>query len=180
MQAIRTIARLWPLLLVLASAGAQAQPAAVSEEALKAVLFYKLPLYTYRGEAPSTMPILRMCLLGSSALRDTMESLSRQNSDGRAIHFREILEPDEAGDCDFLYVGRSEAARIPRLLERLAGGPAITVSDVPGFAVAGGMIELNVRAEGAGLTILVNRAAARRQGVEFNAQLLRLAEIVED
>lgn len=168
------------LLLALASGSAHAQPAAVSEQALKAVLFYKLPFYTYRGDTPSMIPILRMCLLGGSELRVTMESLSRQAGDGRAIHFREIVEPHEAAECNFLYIGRSEAGRMPRLLEGLAGNPTITVSDAPGFAAAGGMVELAVRGEGAGLTILVNRAAARRQGVEFNAQLLRLAEIVED
>lgn len=175
----RIFVRLW-LLVALASGAAHAQSAAVSEQALKAVLFYKLPLYTYRAEGSSTMPILRMCLLGSSELRNTMESLARQATDGRAVHFREISTPQEAEECDFLYVGRSEAAGVPRLLERLAARPAVTVSDVPGFASAGGMVELGVRAEGTGLTILVNRAAARRQGVEFNAQLLRLSEIVED
>lgn len=176
----RLAAWLWPLLLALACGNSQAQPAAVSEQSLKAVLFYKLPLYTYRGDGPSIMPILRMCLLGSSELRDTMESLSRQAGDGRAVHFREIAEAQEADECDFIYIGRSEAGRVAQLIGQLADRRAITVSDAPGFAAAGGMVELTVRAEGAGLTILVNRAAARRQGVEFNAQLLRLAEIVED
>lgn len=180
MSLSRLGASLCSVLLALACASAHAQPAAVSEQALKAVLFYKLPFYTYRGETPSMIPILRMCLLGGGELRDTMESLSRQAADGRAIHFRQIAEPHEAAECSFLYIGRSEAGRLPRLLQQLAGHPTITVSDAPGFAAAGGMVELTVRGEGAGLTILVNRAAARRQGVEFNAQLLRLAEIVED
>jgi len=40
------------------------------------------------------------------------------------------------------------------------------------------MIEFAPNLDG-GVQILINRKAARRQGIDFNAQLLRLARIVE-
>jgi hypothetical protein len=53
----------------------------------------------------------------------------------------------------------------------------VTVSDIPGFAKAGGMVELTVSGEHVG--VMLNRRAAQKQGLEFNAQLLRLARVVE-
>ena len=56
----------------------------------------------------------------------------------------------------------------------------VTVSDIDGFARAGGMVELAQNPDGSGaLSILINRRAAQEQRVQFNAQLLRLATIVE-
>ncbi len=53
----------------------------------------------------------------------------------------------------------------------------MTVSDIPGFARAGGMIELPL--EGERVAIVLNRRAAQSRGIEFNAQLLRLARVIE-
>jgi ABC-type uncharacterized transport system substrate-binding protein len=41
------------------------------------------------------------------------------------------------------------------------------------------MVEFALRGDGSGIQILINRKAAQKQGIEFNAQLLRLAKIVE-
>jgi len=53
----------------------------------------------------------------------------------------------------------------------------ITVSDIAGFARAGGMIELPLEGERVG--IVINRRTAQKKGFEFNAQLLRLARVIE-
>jgi len=41
------------------------------------------------------------------------------------------------------------------------------------------MVELSLRSDSSRIQILINRKAAQKQGIEFNAQLLRLAKIVE-
>ena len=41
------------------------------------------------------------------------------------------------------------------------------------------MVELAMGAPGAPVGILINRKAAKAQNIEFNAQLLRLARVVE-
>jgi hypothetical protein len=53
----------------------------------------------------------------------------------------------------------------------------VTVSDIPGFAQLGGMIELPLEGERVG--IVINRSSARKSGFEFNAQLLRLARVID-
>jgi hypothetical protein len=85
----------------------------------------------------------------------------------------------ETSDCEFLFVSRSEAAQLDAVLRRPAKSGVVTVSDIEGFARAGGMVEFAVGEKGAAVGILINRKAAQRAGIEFNAQLLRLATVVE-
>ncbi len=176
--------RVLPLLsvLLLAAVSAIAQSSAlspaVSEQALKAVLFYKLPLFAYSASNDKRYTV-NVCTVGDAPLGNAVDKLPASLADGRRVDFKAFPSQDEIGDCAFVFIGRSEAGRLDTLLRRLQGRRMVTVSDIAGFAQAGGMVEFSLRSEGAGVQILINRKAAQRQGIEFNAQLLRLARIVE-
>ena len=141
-------------------------------------LFYKLPLFVYRAMADKEAR-LGICALGATPLENAMDSLPVTLVDGRGVDFRMLQSAAEAGACDFIFIGRSEAGRLESHLRRLGGRRLVTVSDIDGFARAGGMVEFALRPDGSGVQLLINRKAARQQGIEFNAQLLRLARIVE-
>lgn len=159
---------------------ALAQNGAVSEQTLKAVLFFKLPMFVYHGDEGLTKPALRFCVLGVSLLDPALKSLAEQAANDRPVVFRNLSEATVAKACDFLFVGRSESNKLDSTLRALDAAHVVTVSDIPGFARAGGMVELALRPGGGGLQILINRRAGRDAGIEFNAQLLRLADIVEE
>lgn len=156
-----------------------AQPAAVSEQALKAVLLFKLPLFVYH-ERTADREVVTICVLGRSGLEDALRQLAVAPIAGRRVDLRELRPGDSAQPCELVFVGRSESRALAHTLGSLQAPSAVTVSDIEGFAAAGGMVELGVRGEGEGLAIVINRAAARAQGIEFNAQLLRLARTVGD
>jgi hypothetical protein len=176
-------ALLWvPLLL--ASTLTQAQSPAVSEQALKAVLFYKLPLFVYanasaNSSASDKRKPINICTLGDSPLGNAVEKLPRTLADGRRVDLRALAGNADSSECEFLFIGRSEADNIDTLLRRIQGRRLVTVSDIEGFAQSGGIVEFSLRSDGSGVLILINRKAAQKQGIEFNAQLLRLARIVE-
>jgi len=157
---------------------ARAESSAVSEQALKAVLFYKLPLFVYSGATDKRYPI-NICTLGEAPLGEAAGKLPTTLADGRRVELRTLSTATDADDCQYVFIGRSEAVRLDSLLRRLSGRRVVTVSDIEGFAEAGGMVEFTLRADRSGLLILINRKAAQKQGIEFNAQLLRLAKIVE-
>lgn len=181
MQIVRAL--LWSLFL-LASSLTQAQTPAVSEQALKAVLFYKLPLFVYanpstNGSASEKRKPINICTLGDSPLGNAVEKLPRTLADGRRVDLRALAGNADSSECEFLFIGRSEADNLDTLLRRIQGRRLFTVSDIEGFAQAGGIVEFSLRSDGSGVLILINRKAAQKQGIEFNAQLLRLARIVE-
>ena len=157
---------------------ALAQNTAVSEVALKSALFFKLPQFVYRPDDARDQP-LSVCLLGNNSLGGAFERLAQAPIDGRAVKYTKLGAPAEAARCDFIYISQSETNILDTILRRLVGLPVVTVSDIAGFAKAGGMVELAMGGDGAAVSILINRKAARQQSIEFNAQLLRLAKVVE-
>ena len=172
-------ALLWTPLL-LAATWTQAQSPAVSEQALKAVLFYKLPLFVYaNASATEKRNPINICTLGDSPLGNAVEKLPRMLADGRRVDLRILASNADSSECQFLFIGRSEADNLESQLRRVQGQRLVTVSDIEGFAQAGGMVEFGLRANDAGVLILINRKAAQKQGIGFNAQLLRLARIVD-
>lgn len=165
-------------LLLLTATAAQAQSTAVSEQSLKAVLFYKLPSFVYNQGSGKNAQI-GICTLGEAPLGNALEKLPATLADGRQVEFKALQGGADMTECQFVFIGRSEAGRLESLLRRLQGKRLVTVSDIEGFADAGGMVEFALRHGGSGIQILINRKAAQKQGIEFNAQLLRLAKIVE-
>lgn len=175
---MRSWALLFPWLMAVVSWPAAAQNAAVSEVALKSALFFKLPQFVYRPDDPRDRP-LSVCLLGSSSFGSAFERLAQVPIDGRPVAYAKLAGAADAARCDFLYLSHSEASQLDAVLRKVSRLSVVTVSDIAGFAKAGGMVELSMGEAGTPVSILINRKVARLQGIEFNAQLLRLAKVVE-
>jgi hypothetical protein len=166
------------LLLAVSASHATAQAAGMSEYAVKSALFFKLPQFVYRQDAAREKP-LAICLLGSNPFGGALEKLARMPIDGREVRYSKLDAAIDAASCNFVFISGSETDNLDGILRRLAALPVVTVSDIEGFARAGGMVELAHGGEGAAVSILINLKAARRQNISFNAQLLRLAKVVE-
>lgn len=169
------------VLLVLASVClgqvARAEQGAVSEYGLKAVLLYKLPQFVYWPDTAKAQGRLIFCIAGTNPFGNALERLAREPVDGRSAEVINLAAIGDNINCDFIFISRSETASMDMILRKLAGKRMVTISDIPGFAKAGGMVELTVNGDRVGVTL--NRKAAQKQGLEFNAQLLRLAKVVE-
>lgn len=142
-----------------------------SEYSVKAVLFYRLAQFVYwpGGEAAPKPTVL--CIVGKNPFGPAINQLKQAGDDTEVR-----IAPADPGACHLLFIARSESAGLDAWLSRAEGRRMVTVSDIPGFARAGGMIELPLEGERVG--ILINRASAAKRGIDFNAQLLRLARVV--
>lgn len=156
--------------LVLPASFAQAQ-GGVSEYGLKAVLLFKLPQFVYWPQSGQPPAAMVLCVLGNNPFGGLLPQLARQGE------VRLLEGHAAAGGCDVLFISRSESGQIDSLLQRPDTRRALTVSDIPGFTRAGGMVELVLAGDTVGVAL--NRKAAQRNGFDFNAQLLRLARKVE-
>lgn len=152
---MRIPARLWQqgcLLATLFVSGlvpAQGPSQAISEYAVKSAMWLRLPPFIYRPAVDRATP-LSMCLLGRNYFGAALDKLSEQTVEGRPVKVSRLGSVAEAAACEFLFISRSEERQLGSILRRLEDWPVVTLSDIDGFARAGGMIELAVGSEGGG------------------------------
>ena len=143
-----------------------------TEYSLKAVLYIRLAQFVYWPADKTPAPPFKLCVVGRNPFGT---AVNRADQSTQAVEV--VITPPDIGVCQMLFIPRSEQGALNSWLERSSGRNLVTVSDIPGFARAGGMIELPL--EGERVAIVLNRRAAQNRGIEFNAQLLRLARVVE-
>lgn len=157
---------------------AQTSPAA-AEYAIKSALLFKLPRFIYLPKLADDTA-LQLCVVGESPFGSALEKLSKTPIDGRKIEVRQFAHGKLALDCHLLFIARSETDHLASILKQLEQVPTVTISDIAGFAKAGGMVEMALNpGSGSALNILINRKVAQARHIDFNAQLLRLASLVE-
>lgn len=144
----------------------------VSEYGMKAILFYRLSQFVYWPADSKPPTPLTLCVVGKNPFGSALNLIDQNVA---TIEMRQA--PSDLGDCQLLFIPRSEAANLDNWLNKLENRRLVTVSDIPGFARAGGMIELPLDGERIG--IVINRRSAQKKGFEFSAQLLRLARVIE-
>jgi len=76
--------------------------------------------------------------------------------------------------CDVLFLSRGVGRSLLAAVD--AGKPILTVSDTPGFALDGGMIELERQSSRVGLVINLDRLT--ETGLSVSSRLLRLARVI--
>lgn len=146
---------------------------AASEQSMRAVLVYNFIKFTEWSTAASD-PQLRVCIAsGDPAQIAALEALDERRVRGKpleAVRFR------RQADCDVIYVDSRQ--RWKEIAAQPAAGHILTVGGYVGFVADGGMIEIALQESGARFDI--NLQEAKRAGLRFYPQLLRLARrIVE-
>ncbi len=123
----------------------------------------------------ATQP-LRVCVLGRDPFGGALVGLEGRQVNGREVRVRQLEGVDQAGGVPH---------RLHLRFRRTSGGRAaaaavqpglLLVSDIDGFAEAGGSIGL-VTEEGR-VRFEINQASLLRDGLRASAQLLRLARSV--
>ena len=95
---------------------------------------------------------------------------------GRGIIVRRHQFGDDLRSCQVLFVSASERARVPQILASLQGSGVLTVSDLDGFAAAGGVMQFVM--EESRVRFLINLDAALQAKLRINSKLLALAHVV--
>lgn len=114
-----------------------------------------------------------VCVLGDSPFTEHLVTFQAELVGTHPIQIRHCARIEEAADCHLLYVADTQKQPPATLLSALAGKPVLTVSDLPGFASLGGMIELFTLDQR--IFFEVNRNALERTGLVGSSKLLRLS-----
>lgn len=146
---------------VLSSEPSRSAPG-LTEVELKAVFLLRLPQFV---SWPDQRPAAHFCVEPSSEVSVLLSEMVASEPRGRTVRF---LEVGDTTGCDVVYGD-------PALIVD-SDSIALKVSDQPGFAQQGGMVELKRR--GARMGLIVNLDALESVGLRASSKLLQLAEVV--
>ena len=149
------------------------------EYAVKAAYLYNFAKFVEwpSGAFISSDAPLLICIAGENPFGNALGSLSGKTVESHPVEVRYLPVATDLEKCHVVFMGRAEQGRFKAALAKLARLPILTVSDISGFAQAGGMIGL-VEADQR-IRFDINLTAARRTSLRLSSQLLKLATIVE-
>lgn len=126
---------------------------------------------------PSASAPLNLCVLGfGDPFEGALNDLQGAVAGGRKIVVHTSIAPEQAGDCNVLYVPDGELRRVSIAREVIAKQAVLIVGESEGVFERGGMIAL--RMVDRHLTFVVKLSAARKVVINFSPQMLHAAEEV--
>lgn len=167
------------LALALIAHGVGAAAAAPNEYQIKAVFvfnfshFVEWPLRAFT--APNEPFVIGV--LGGDPFGPHLEETVRGESvDAHPLVVRRFTDVAQVGDCQILFIDRSESAQLDQILAALDHHSVLTVSDLDGASQRGVMIQFAT--ENNHVRLRINAESARAAGLTISSNLLRLAEVV--
>lgn len=146
-----------------------------TEQSLRAAMVFNfLKFAEFPGDGVGK-PLLQLCVAARDVRQaEALAALSGRRVGGRKLSVVEFTA--RSNDCQVFYVDSRQ--RWNAVAEQPALRQALTISDYPGFARDGGMIEIDVQNDGARFDI--NLAETKRAGLHFSPQMLRLARQIHE
>ncbi len=176
-----TSALLCVVLGLLVYVNASAYTGTKAEYAVKAIYTYRFILFTEWPEkapslsAPDTITI---GIVGKDPFNNFFAGvenklIAQKKKDLRIIRLGRHSKKHELKECHLLFISRSEADNLNRILAATQNDPVLTVSDIDNFCDKGGIISLiNV---GNKIQFEINLSGSRRANLSMAADLLEAA-----
>ena len=170
----------WATMLLVGSLlGSDAWASRFDEYAVKAAYLYNFAKFVeWPPEVfPATDSHLVICVAGENPFGTALEALRDKVVEGRPVEVRHMPTATGLDRCNVVFIGQAEQGRFKSVLAELARLPILTVSDIGGFAQAGGMIGLFESDQH--IRFNINITVARQANLKLSSQLLKLATIVD-
>jgi hypothetical protein len=156
-------------------ASAQSHP---TEFQVKAAYVYNFGKFIkWPSEAVPAASPFEICVLGKDSFAAVLDAtVTGESIDRRSIAVKRLSNPQEAGECNILFIGSSEESRLKAILVATQHLSILTVSDIPHFAERGGMIGFVMQEEK--IRFEVNLGAAEQSHLALSSELLKVASRV--
>jgi hypothetical protein len=173
---LTAIAIAWGLLAVPV---ARAQGLKPTDYEVKAAYLYNFGRFVEwpAKVATSKAGSFTICVLGEDPFGRGLDAtlVGEMIANQKAVAKR-ISSPQEAVDCQILFVSSSEANRLSKIIDALDKTAVLTVSDIPQFSQRGGMIQFVL--DGNRVRFEVNLTATQHAGLTLSSDLLKVATAV--
>jgi hypothetical protein len=164
---------------VLFCAGAKAQSDQPSEYEVKAAFLFNFTKFVEWPDASFADPHapIAIGIIGEDPFGDSlMRIVAGQKAQGRAIVIIKYRRGDDLRHCQILFISASERQHTTQILAGLQDAGVLTVSDIDGFAAAGGVMQFVMQENR--VRFVVNLEAATQRKLRVSAKLLALAQVV--
>ena len=150
--------------------------AELPEYRLKAAYLYNFAQFTsWPADVGKT---LRLCTYGSDPFGVELDGLEDKPVGDRTLRLQRQVRLEDVAVCQVLYVSRGAMAALPAVQREIAGRPVLLVTDSPGAARRGAMLNMTVAQNR--VTFEANRRAAGDAALDLSFRLLRLAtEVIQ-
>jgi hypothetical protein len=144
------------------------------EQQIKAGLLYNFMKYTDwpADVAPELSAPMVVCLFGGDPFSGRLQPMAGRTVNQHVIELRELHAVDELRMCSLVFVHADAMSQWPQLRMALADKAMLTVSDFPGFADSGGMIEFTRNKNRIGIKIGAGAVMAAHLDVQDRLQRL--------
>lgn len=120
----------------------------------------------------------RICVFGESPFHDMLDLVvANETWKKRTVIAEYINRIERIPDCQILYVSDSEKIRLETILSTAEKHPVLTVSDLADFVKKGGMVQFYIYRSR--IRFFIDPLTIREAGLEANANLLRVANVVK-
>jgi YfiR/HmsC-like len=148
------------------------------EYEVKAVYLLNFGKFLSWPTPPADSKTFPICVLGQDPFGAALETtLAGEKIEGESVVARRLQKPQDALNCRILFISTSEEAHLGAILDVLGDAPVLTVSDLPDFALRGGMIQFVLEEDR--VRFSVNLAAAENARLTLSSQLLKVASSVQ-
>jgi hypothetical protein len=121
-------------------------------------------------------PQVTLCVLGKNPFGNALSGVEDKKVGDHTLKVKQLDGLGKEQQCHLLFVSQSAAGSLATLEPALGLRPVVTVSDIPGFAAAGGSIEFVLKDEK--LAFIINNSAMKDRGIQASSSLLNLAASV--
>jgi hypothetical protein len=158
--------------LALLSRNAIAQD--VTEPALKAAFIYNFARFTtWPAEAPAGDSFV-ICVLNDGAVAEALQrAVVGKSLTDRPIAVTVVAAGAPKRGCRVLYIAGLPVAQVSGVVAELRETPVLTISNIDGFASAGGMTQFFF--EHGQLRFRIHLESAKRAGLQISSRLLIMA-----
>jgi hypothetical protein len=153
---------------------AMAQQPKPEEYQVKAVYLYNFGRFVEWPASAKKGDFFAICVLGRDPFGAALDTtVAGAAIDNQKLVARRISSAREATNCRILFISSSESNHDKDILAGLEKTAVLTVSDMPGFANNGGMIQFVLQENK--VRFEVNLTAAEKAGLTLSSQLLKVA-----
>ena len=116
-------------------------------------------------------------IFGEDPFGRALDSIKRKTVGARKLVIERSQTLEDLKKCHLIFISRSEKNDLDKIIAQLKDLNVLTVSDIEGFALKGGVIGLFTA--GNKIRFEINVDSAKRNGLQISSKLLKLAKIID-